>query len=136
MRQDARSQSIRTCRGIPLTTSPAKQDVDITAAAALSWSQKYPTHGLLYGDVIAVVPGFLQGLSVTRSFLAVLAAVGLLTGCSASSRVENIVPSWANTPPRQAMPQHQDRSDRGNSKPEVKKREQATPAPQGAVLEE
>ena len=74
--------------------------------------------------------------------LAILVVGGLLTGCSASSRVEDIVPSWANTPPRQAMPQYQLKEERSkpDAKPQertaaAKPQERATTAPQ-ATFEE
>jgi hypothetical protein len=81
--------------------------------------------------------GILEGLSVTRIFLLIVVALELLTGCSASSRVEHIVPSWANTPlPREAMPQQQDRREPRSSKVEIKPQEHSAPAPQSAVLDE
>jgi len=73
-------------------------------------------------------PMFCHRLSVAAGVLASLAVGGLLTGCSASSRVEDVVPSWANSPPPRA--QHQDRREQRNSKPALERREQATVPPQ------
>jgi hypothetical protein len=38
--------------------------------------------------------------------VAILVFTALLAGCSASSRVEDIVPAWANTPPPHPATQH------------------------------
>jgi hypothetical protein len=84
--------------------------------------------------------GFLEGLTVTAGILAILIVGGLLTGCSASSRLENIVPSSANSPP--AMPQYQGRKEDRNkpdtpqvSKSDIKPQERPTTAPQATIEE-
>jgi len=79
---------------------------------------------------------FLEDLSVMARIVVIAALGAMVMGCSASSRVENILPEWANNPPRQATPQQQERRDQGGGKRAVKPQEQANPAPQGAVLEE
>jgi hypothetical protein len=38
--------------------------------------------------------------------VAILVFTALLAGCSASSRVEDVVPAWANTPPPHPATQH------------------------------
>jgi hypothetical protein len=38
--------------------------------------------------------------------VAISVLTALLAGCSASSRVEDIVPAWANTPPAHGAVQH------------------------------
>jgi hypothetical protein len=59
----------------------------------------------------------------------------LLAACSASNRVEDIVPAWANTPPR-PTPQYVARKNRleGQSKPDAEP--QAAPVQQAAPLPE
>jgi hypothetical protein len=41
--------------------------------------------------------------------VAILCIAIVLAGCSASSRLENVVPSWANRPAHQGIPQDQKR---------------------------
>src|SRR5262245_40181607 len=82
-------------------------------------------HAVRYAACDRAVPELLEGLRVAARLLAILVVGGSLTGCSASSRVEDIVPSWANTPPRQAMPQHQRTEAR---KPDAKPQELTTAA--------
>jgi hypothetical protein len=38
--------------------------------------------------------------------VAILVFTALLAGCSASSRLEDVVPAWANTPPPHLAAQH------------------------------
>src|SRR5262245_40332694 len=83
---------------------------------------------LVYTSYVRMEAMFCHRLSVAAGVLASLAVGGLLTGCSASSRVEDVVPSWANSPPPRA--QHQDRREQRNSKPALERREQATVPPQ------
>ena len=58
--------------------------------------------------------------------LVILVVGELLTGCAASSRVEDIMPSWANTTPGQATTQHQLKE--GRSKPDAKPQERTEAA--------
>ena len=52
----------------------------------------------------------------------------LLAACSGSNRVEDLVPAWANMPPRQT-PQYAARKNHleGNSKPDARAQEAAGP---------
>ena len=73
---------------------------------------------------------------VRISLLTILATL-LLVGCSGSSRVEDIVPAWANTPPPSStryIAQRQQREARGtpDAKPQEDARSQETAAPQQA----
>jgi hypothetical protein len=91
--------------------------------------------------VTGSVAKFLEGLSATAGIVAILIVGGLLTGCSASSRMEDIVPSWTNapsadTPPAQPTPKYQARKQ-DLKKPDVRRQERtiAAPAPQATVEE-
>ena len=63
--------------------------------------------------------------------IVVIAVSGtLLAGCSGSNRVEDIVPAWANTPPRAGSPSvaRKDRSE-GRRSAEVEPRSRVEPEP-------
>jgi hypothetical protein len=73
---------------------------------------------------------------VRISLLTILATL-LLVGCSGSSRVEDIVPAWANTPPpssTRSFARSQQREARGtpDAKPQADARSQEAAAPQQA----
>ena len=72
---------------------------------------------------------------MVRISLLTIYATLLLVGCSGSSRVEDIVPAWANTPPPSStryIAQRQQREARGtpDAKPQEDARSQEATAPQ------
>jgi hypothetical protein len=52
-------------------------------------------------------------------FVAIWVLTTLLAGCSASSRVEGVVPAWANTPPPHPATQHAARRNQPDSRTAV-----------------